>query len=1843
STAEVAYNNQVAALNALKNTYATNFTHYTSAMNRMADAFKTFQVENSDFEKKQAIKDFATTAYLFANSSQASSANEADAYQMYLAAKQNYDTVSAQLTAKADEVRTQDTLTQLSDLIQKIDAGTPLNAQETAMRATYQNFIDARKDYVLESERMIRVKKAQEILNAEIEKRKQIAELKLAAYNKAKDDLIGYADPQNTAAVYNRDKTIAAFQALLASGGPDRIAGVIKGMAYIDDMSMNMSGKLFANSGGPEMDEPAVISDWNGGKNIYNTLNPADKALLDQFRANIANGQLNSANFQAMKAAAVEVLKKKELYHESIIRYNWAYGVGTPLIASGSVMIGIGYGFFAAAAAALASFFGSWAAPGLFAAGSLAKGVGTALVLSGLALIIPATIDMNNKDNDHNSASKNADDQRNAIVTKLNTIKAKEEEYLAAKAALDYFTKAPSQQVLKERLVQWGTQAGGYQLSDADLRYVKDDKSNYTDSTGATYAAGAHCPPTGLCGNDAARALNITSSITTPKFETAAGDKYDPSQVTTQNLESTLEGGFYWLNGEKYVKIKQMNHAGQMTDMYAKYLTADVAPGGVWDMYNLGDVMNMSSNHSDALRSQLKQGYVTAGGSHEQTLMLNEREKTMWSIWNYADAQGKQYKGFQQMAGDYQENSTNVFQVQQQQNAALVTQQWDLRRAELDAARARWENLANTIETRGMESFNASEQKFLKAWRQWEIDTNRKIDAGKKQWDDKMKTFLVSKQNWQDEIKAAAMEQSLEKMLGATGSALNDRLKALSANINIPVDVPEINVANLVQAAMADFERSKPSNERLFGEINKSITAFNVTLELGNATHFKGFNSTSLEGDFASNMETFSKKMAILNNVKMYESFKKLIEDFKESLRKNDQNVTSGLTTAATLANYRQDGGWYTKDMGWAFGGKYGFSAYQHADVDGLMNRGMREAGMTIMSGDEMVNFLEKGRDVDVKLFFEVQTMALEQAFKIVGGDKSKKGLYGEWVGEAPQYNNDGDESNQGSGELGGWAGGQMDNKKTYRGLNKEEKRLSTIQGSITAAMNVTASLAAAATGNVALLVTLAGTQATYSTGSAIASGRDAGGSLAMGAIDFGIAFGGALMGPGVAATAARSSLNFARAGIAQNPDGTVNLDFKGNWSKGGGASAAFSGALSVLGEAAGAKITSKGWGAVVNGAFDAIGSGVKFDSGGISGFSFASAIGSGIGSAVSYGFNPANTKSGSQYSGSLGSQMLSSEMGKAATAVTTAILGAAMNDSQAAASFTSTYQNVNGFSAMGGILGRVVNMRIEESRAVDAAKQSRESGQPLTQEMIGALARAVMRRKEEEAEAERSGAQSGSGSGEAGGGGDANATQSLLTLSAGATQDDPSELMRGYFANARLDAENMAQLHDLRKSGVLSDGDMQDIAKQQVANNREAGFTKNLKLVPTYDFDGFMSNLGSQYKMSAEDTERMYVLANNPTLDPSDADAYTAARDSLKAKMSQGGTIQMPAGAGEYTSRTDKQFGYDKVRAERAAAARFNEIAGSLINNKQSSAAIFAPYLNSKSTRYSTDTQAWLSQFPSGAQGFNPAIHQKHNFTFDQMVALQDDKIGLTGRPGLRPGDSKILDYGAIIGATIVSGGVLGVAGAGPAISVALGEGMTATNAAIGTATMAGYNVLTRGVAAGQQMMQSANNMALRAGDLLQGTGPIANQYYMQAHNFFADPSRAQYAANFSMGLAQGGYTYLSGTPEEKRTVGDFIGNSFVGGVTMALGTPISGQGRMGVRTGGAFIYGFTVDAITQIKTKPGPWNPIQSIAAGGWNAAGTAYSNALQNRGVPGTVADTASGMTWMPGNILSGYVFR
>ncbi|HMV34845.1 MAG TPA: hypothetical protein PKD60_03065, partial [Turneriella sp.] len=102
-----------------------------------------------------------------------------------------------------------------------------------------------------------------------------------------------------------------------------------------------------------------------------------------------------------------------------------------------------------------------------------------------------------------------------------------------------------------------------------------------------------------------------------------------------------------------------------------------------------------------------------------------------------------------------------------------------------------------------------------------------------------------------------------------------------------------------------------------------------------------------------------------------------------------------------------------------------------------------------------------------------VQTMALEQAFKLAGGQRGKKGYYQEYSGERALWKGyGGDLISEGSGEQGGWVNGQKWNKLAWRGLQEEESKLAKARADWQTAAAVTNGAIVAATGVIASIMT---------------------------------------------------------------------------------------------------------------------------------------------------------------------------------------------------------------------------------------------------------------------------------------------------------------------------------------------------------------------------------------------------------------------------------------------------------------------------------------------------------------------------------------------------------------------------------------------------------------------------------------------------------------------------------------------------------------------------------------------------------------------------------------------------
>jgi len=314
------------------------------------------------------------------------------------------------------------------------------------------------------------------------------------------------------------------------------------------------------------------------------------------------------------------------------------------------------------------------------------------------------------------------------------------------------------------------------------------------------------------------------------------------------------------------------------------------------------------------------------------------------------------------------------------------------------------------------------------------------------------------------------------------------------------------------------------------------------------------------------------------------------------------------------------------------------------------------------------------------------------------------------------------------------------------------------------------------------------------------------------------------------------------------------------------------------------------GWQAgMVSTTANALGSGFQFNDDGSSGaydwkkagISFASNTASTF---ASYGAGEMAAKSGISRTGT---GLIANQVGRAANVLTASLLG----DKNA----VNAYMPQGIFSTIGTNMGDFLADRVNNRN--NPSNPSNNS-QPL-RELFGGATMITARREQEDYEG----------------------FEDLFT---GDTDEaDRKDALRSYFGNASLDdGETGEQLMRMAQKGLIGEDDMQAIMLQQAANSVGETGTKKLTVVPKTSFDKLMGNLGDHYGTGTENMEFMYVMKNNPDLDPNDAVAYEAARDQLKAKMASGGTVLMPEGVGEYTGAFDKAKGYDKTRMAMAMQA---------------------------------------------------------------------------------------------------------------------------------------------------------------------------------------------------------------------------------------------------------------------------------------------------------------------------------
>ncbi len=213
---------------------------YVTGLNEMAGWMRAYSKANDEYELRQAVKEYAETPYLFATAGDAPDGGVAqgivseyrgDAKEEYELALAAVSDANLRLREAGYAVQVQDRLDEFQAIVAilegaDLDARTALVAplslaererlitlrdakfgdfrvltavEETELatltrRELYErnrDLIERRSDYIAHSQRMVRLRKASEIINAEIERRRMVADMKKKKFESLLDRTFG--------------------------------------------------------------------------------------------------------------------------------------------------------------------------------------------------------------------------------------------------------------------------------------------------------------------------------------------------------------------------------------------------------------------------------------------------------------------------------------------------------------------------------------------------------------------------------------------------------------------------------------------------------------------------------------------------------------------------------------------------------------------------------------------------------------------------------------------------------------------------------------------------------------------------------------------------------------------------------------------------------------------------------------------------------------------------------------------------------------------------------------------------------------------------------------------------------------------------------------------------------------------------------------------------------------------------------------------------------------------------------------------------------------------------------------------------------------------------------------------------------------------------------------------------------------------------------------------------------------------------------------------------------------------------------------------------------------------
>ncbi|MBL8018447.1 MAG: hypothetical protein JNM27_02180 [Leptospirales bacterium] len=1030
--------NAVAALSDIATNLEAQFgaanQTYVDALNEMADRFRKVEGSRNEYDTRLAVKEYAETPYLYS----ASGDEVADLNAYATGAQEEYDR-AAQVLALANEnlanagyqVQIQDNLAGFNDVAvgmannvtyaplsaaerdqllnlrdKKIVQKQTLTAQEEldlkalTDRETYEIYgtlITLRAEDIKQTMREVRLRKASELVNGEINRLTGIVEEKKKKFETALTNNFGGADTDEIKTARN-----AAYQRLASQveAGAGDFYNEFRGWFW---GSTNWIGQLGSSafstaiSGGSQMQiTPTQMMEAAVGMGSANSVSAGDQQAIAKWLGS-GHSVAEFSGFQGVYfGLLMSMMNRDVMYIKNVI----TMGIMIPLMSAGYAQVA--YANYMVQAAGPFAAYAAIAAAGIRAAGMAQIAYGQTQIALSNAQYLMSNIMM---------FGMQVASVQSAGTGSTQAVLAKQREYEAAQAQLNYFTKVPDVQTMKQRLIQYGAQHGDsesanalYSLTDEDLKYLFDNSSGFKDSSGNAQT---------LSTQEEQDALEVTTAKDQATFVDSYGRRYDPTTLV-YSPPGPLDGGVYKTGSGDYTRVQTATHNGSMVWGYAKIVGAT----NTYAVYNMGHILDMLVDHGQDLRDQARDAYIAEGNNvatqtDDMAFILAERDQTFDDLFNQAAGRvngGREFSGYTMVYEEYGQNQRDIYAMELQQKAAIQQKEWDLREAQFLAKRDAWDKKMAVILDRGRKAWASSEDQFLQKWRDWEKQFDKDAAAGKAEWDKKIAQHFTDKKKWEADIRHNASVATIQNTLSKAIDDLNSQIR--TARENIHANIPELNTTAMVQEAIADLKRKEPTLSEKFKEINANIDNFNTRLAISEITGSTTMVSSAITSAYKSQMETHEKGMKVLANVQIFEQYRRIVDEFKVGIENQNVAIENQTNAAALGQGFTKLGSTFIKKG--AISSAWGaVNAYSWFDSDSAIQSGLQESGFTSLTGNALTNYLETKDQVEVDAFFYTQKLAVQTVFEKIMGkgteaerkgsqDERVIGKFAKWAGKGP-------------------------------------------------------------------------------------------------------------------------------------------------------------------------------------------------------------------------------------------------------------------------------------------------------------------------------------------------------------------------------------------------------------------------------------------------------------------------------------------------------------------------------------------------------------------------------------------------------------------------------------------------------------------------------------------------------------------------------------------------------------------------------------------------------------------------------------------------------------------------